>query len=84
MMHNFLRSDKHVLEDLKFLRHLVQCHSGLPPANYCKLSDIFSIIKSRRVEWMGYVASIKKKKNIFGIPFRKPEGKRNLEKLMDS
>jgi hypothetical protein len=61
-MHKFLSSDKLVLDNLKFLKHFVQCHSGLPSANYCKLSDIFSMIKSRMVEWMGHVARIKKKK----------------------
>jgi hypothetical protein len=84
MMHNFLSSDKLVLDELKFLRHFVQCHSGLISANYCKLSNISSIIKSRRVEWIGHVARIEQKKHTSGIYFRKPEGKRNLGKLIGS
>jgi hypothetical protein len=33
---------------------------------------------------MWHVARLKKKKNIPGISFRKPEGKRNLGKIMGS
>lgn len=84
IIYNFLSSDKLVLDEMKFLRHFVQCHSGLTSANYCKLSNIFSMINSKRVEWIGHVARIEQKKHITEISFRKPEEKKNFGYLMSS
>ena len=61
----------------------MQCHSELKSANYCKLSDIFSMIESRRVEWMGNVSHIEKKKKKTFPEFRSEnlKGKGILEDI---
>jgi hypothetical protein len=38
------------------------------------------MIKSRRMKWVGHVAQMGEKRNAYGIPVGKPEGKRPLEK----
>jgi hypothetical protein len=42
---------------------------------------ICSMIKSKRMQWMGYVTCMGKMRNIYRILLGKPEGKRSLERL---
>jgi len=44
------------------------------------MPNIIQVIKSRRIRWVGYVASMRKWRGAFGILVRKPEGQRLLER----
>jgi hypothetical protein len=43
--------------------------------------SIIRIIKSRRLRWMGHVARMGEKRNLYRLLIRKPEGKRPLGRL---
>jgi len=47
---------------------------------YC-LSNIFRVIKLRKMRWVGNVARIGERRGIFQVLVGKPEGKRPLGKL---
>jgi hypothetical protein len=46
--------------------------------NFYSLPSIIRIIKSRRMRWVGHVAQIGEKKNVYRLLVGKPEGKRPL------
>jgi len=48
---------------------------------YCS-SNIFRMIKLRKMRWVGNVACIGERRGIFQVLVGKPEGKRSLGKLM--
>jgi hypothetical protein len=41
------------------------------------VSFIFTVVKSKKVGWMGHVAHWGEKKNEYGVLVGKPEGKRS-------
>jgi hypothetical protein len=42
--------------------------------------DIIRQVKSRRMRWMGHVAHIGERRNVYRVLMGKPEGKRPLER----
>jgi hypothetical protein len=44
---------------------------------YCS-SNIFRVIKSRRMRWVGHAARTGKRRGVYSVTTRKPEGKRLL------
>jgi hypothetical protein len=49
--------------------------------NFCGIFNIYSIIriiKSRRMRWVGHVARMGEKRNVYRLLVGKPEGKRTL------
>jgi hypothetical protein len=44
----------------------------------CTLPSIITIIKSRRMRWVGHVAGMGEKRNVYRLLVGKPEGKRPL------
>jgi hypothetical protein len=49
--------------------------------NVYSSSTIIRIIKSRRIRWMGHVARMGEKRNVYRLLVGKPEGKRPLGRL---
>jgi hypothetical protein len=52
-------------------------HNDELPSLYSSL-NIFRMIKSRRMRWVGHVARVGEGRGVYGVLFGRPEGKRQL------